>query len=484
MDEVLSQHVPAARSRMHLASHMEPHDPDAATRSTGGKRWHWWLLLLLVGVSALAIRYYYVTHAQVFQPVNQPNVRADAVEYYNYALNLVRHGVFSKAPEGTAPLTGDSFRDPGYPVFLAAWMKVFPQWDSWYAAMLLSQALLSALTVMFMLVVVRRWMPLGWLAVAGMLMAVWPHSVAMSSYLLSETLFGFLAALALLLLHVAMDRQRAGWAAASGICFSLAALTNAVLIPFAPLLAVYLLIRKKASHLVCASLAIAALATIAPWIARNSFLAATAESGDTSSSGRALLNFVQGSWPDMHSAYQASMKHDPDGIIIMSAITRESTLMEQSPRAGLALVWHRMSSCPSHYLWWYLGKPALLWDWDIRIGQGDVYVYPTRNSPFKTDAAFRAVAALCRTLNPWLFVSAAAGCVLMLLPRRRTPPDRVATMLMLVFVTTVYSVLQAEPRYSVPFRNPEIVVATFVAYRLSQSIRKMRRLGKAPAEVS
>jgi 4-amino-4-deoxy-L-arabinose transferase-like glycosyltransferase len=442
------------------------------------------LLLLLVGISSLAIRYYYVTHAQVFQPVNQTNVRGDAVEYYNYALNLVRHGVFSKVPEGTTPLIGDSFRDPGYPVFLAAWMKIFPQWDSWYAAMLLSQALLGALTVTLMLAVARRWMPLGWLAVAGMLMAVWPHSVAMSSYLLSETLFGFLAALALLLLRVALDRQRVGWAAASGICFSLAALTNAVLIPFAPLLAVYLLMRKKASRLVCASLAIAALAAIAPWIARNSFLPVTTESRDTSSSGRALLNFVQGSWPDMHSAYQASMKHDPDGTLIMFAIARESAVMEQSPRAGLALVWHRMASRPGHYLWWYLGKPALLWDWDIRIGQGDVYVYPTRNSPFKTEAAFRAVAALCRTLNPWLFVFAAAGCVLMLLPRQRTPPDRTATMLMLVFVTTVYSVLQAEPRYSVPFRGPEIVVATFVAYRLSQLLRQMRLLGATPTEAS
>lgn len=484
MNELSSQHVPAARSHMHLASHMEPHDPDAAIRSAGGKRWRWWLLLLLVGISSLAIRYYYVTHAQVFQPVNQTNVRGDAVEYYNYALNLVRHGVFSKVPEGTTPLIGDSFRDPGYPVFLAAWMKIFPQWDSWYAAMLLSQALLGALTVTLMLAVARRWMPLGWLAVAGMLMAVWPHSVAMSSYLLSETLFGFLAALALLLLRVALDRQRVGWAAASGICFSLAALTNAVLIPFAPLLAVYLLMRKKASRLVCASLAIAALAAIAPWIARNSFLPVTTESRDTSSSGRALLNFVQGSWPDMHSAYQASMKHDPDGTLIMFAIARESAVMEQSPRAGLALVWHRMASRPGHYLWWYLGKPALLWDWDIRIGQGDVYVYPTRNSPFKTEAAFRAVAALCRTLNPWLFVFAAAGCVLMLLPRQRTPPDRTATMLMLVFVTTVYSVLQAEPRYSVPFRGPEIVVATFVAYRLSQLLRQMRLLGATPTEAS
>lgn len=436
------------------------------------ERWQWWLLLVGLGLFALGIRYYYVTHAQVFQPVNQPNVRADAVEYYNYAFNLATHGVFSKAPPGTSPLTGDSFRDPGYPVFLAGWMKMFGQWDSWYAAVLLSQALLSALTVVLMLALARRWMPLGWLAAAGVLMAVWPHSVAMSSYLLSETLFGFLVALGLVLLRVALDRQRAGWAAASGIGFSLAALTNAVLIPFAPLLALYLFVRKKANGIFCASLAIAALAVISPWAMRNSLIHGTGK--DSSSSGRALINLVQGSWPSMHSAYQASMKHDPDGTIIMKAIERESAVMKESPRAGLALIAHRMASRPGHYLWWYLSKPALLWDWDIRIGQGDVYVYPTRNSPFKSNVAFRAVEALCRSLNPWLFVLAMAGSVMALLPRQQAQEDRATAGLMLLFVTLVYSILQAEPRYSVPFRGLEIALSIFASYRVSQSTWHLR----------
>lgn len=441
---------------------------------TDSRRWHWWCLLLAVGLLAFGIRYYYVTHAQVFQPVNQPNVRGDAVEYYNYARNLIEHGVFSKAPPGTAPLLGDSFRDPGYPVFLAGWMKVFGQWDSWYAAVLLSQALFSALTVVLMLALARRWMPLGWLAAAGVLMAVWPHSVAMSSYLLSETLFGFLAALGLFLLRVALDRRRAGWAAVSGIGFSLAALTNAVLVPFAPLLALYLFVRKKASGAFCASLAIAALAVIAPWMIRNSLLQTTAK--DSSSSGRALINLVQGSWPSMHAAYQTSMKHDPNGISVMAAIERESAVMKQSPAAGLALIGHRMAGQPGHYLWWYLSKPALLWDWDIRIGQGDVYVYPTRNSPFKTDRLFRATAALCRALNPWLFVLAMAGCLLAFLQRQHTPHERAAAAWMLIFVTLVYGVLQAEPRYSVPFRGLEIVVATFTVYRVKQAIGRIRKI--------
>src|SRR5574337_1034819 len=202
---------------------------------------------------------------------------------------------------------------------------------------------------------------------------------------------------------------------------------------------------------------------------------------DSSSSARALINLVQGSWPSMHSAYQASMKHDPDGAIIMAAIERESAVMTQSPRAGLALIAHRMASRPGHYLWWYLSKPALLWDWDIRIGQGDVYVYPTRNSPFKSNVAFRAVGALCHSLNPWFFALAIVGALLALLPRQAPQPDQAAAALMFVFVTLVYSVLQAEPRYSVPFRGLEIVLSAFAAHRLRRYIGQKRTLAKIRA---
>lgn len=442
-------------------------------------RWQWWLLLFFVGVFAFGVRFYYVTHAQVFQPVNQPNVRGDAVEYYNYAYNVAEHGVFSKAPPNTFPLVSDSFRDPGYPVFLAGWMKVFSQWDNWYAAVLLSQSLLSAMTVVLALALARRWVPMPWLAAAGLLMAVWPHSVAMSSYLLSETLFGFLAALGLLLLRIALEQRCAGWAALSGVGFSLAALTNAVLIPFAPLLALYLFVRKIANPLLCAGLVIGAIATVAPWVLRNNLLPA----GESSSSERALINLVQGSWPSMHSAYQASMKHDPDGAIVMAAIEREAAAVKKSPTAGLALIGHRMGDHPGQYLRWYLSKPALLWDWDIRIGQGDVYVYPTRNSPFKTNAVFRAVSALCHALNPWLFALAIAGCLLALLPKQETPPDKATAALMLLFITLVYSTLQAEPRYSVPFRGLEILLATFAAYRVSDGIGRIRKLADARSTI-
>lgn len=440
------------------------------TTLTSHQRWQWRLLLLLISLLALGFRYYYVIHAEVFQPVNQPNVRADAVEYYAYARNMVQHGVFSMAPEDVTPLAGDSFRDPGYPAFLAGWMKLFGQWDSWYSAVLLSQALLSALTVVFMLCLGRHWMPLRWLAVAGVLMAVWPHSVAMCSYLLSEILFGFLVALGLLLLSIALERRSAGWAVAGGIGLSAAALTNAILLPVALLLALYLFVRRQMTLTMFAGLVIAALAVTTPWAIRNSLLPPS----DASSSGRAMANLVQGSWPSYHSAYQAAMKHDPDGIVVMAAIDREMAVIQSDPLTGLSLIGRRMAGSPGSYIRWYLSKPILLWGWNIRMGQGDVYVYPTRDSPFKVNPIYRAVEAITHSLNPWLLVLALVGGLLAMLPGHQILPGIAATTLTLVFVTTVYSVLQAEPRYAIPFRGPEIMLAVFAAYQGVHAVARLR----------
>lgn len=429
----------------------------------------WWILLLFVGLLAFGFRYYYVLHAQTQQP------RGDAIGYYAYARNLVQHGTFSMAADGVTPVVGDSFRDPGYPAFLAGWMKVFNQWDNWYASVLLSQSLLSTLTVVMVVYLGRRWMPLSWLAVAAVLIAVWPHNITMSGYLLSETLFGFFCALGLLLLDTALNRRDAGWAAAAGISLSLAALTNAVLLPFAVLLALYLFVRRQLNIAMFVALVVAALTVSVPWAIRNAMLV----SGGTSSSERAMLNLVQGSWPDMHNAYQAKANKAPDAGALMAPIGQESDLVQADPMAGLTHMGRRIASHPGTYMRWYLSKPALLWDWSIRVGQGDIYVFPTRNSPFETNTLYRIVAAICRALNPWLFMLAIAGCLLALLPKHQAQPERAAAALMLIFVTLVYTVLQAEPRYSVPFRGLEIALAIFATYHVNHGIAYLRQFAKA-----
>lgn len=425
----------------------------------------WALSLLVVGALALGLRWYYVTHAVVYHPI-----RGDAVQYHAYAWNLAHKGVFSMAAPGTPGATPDSFRDPGYPVFLACLMKLFPGFDAWYAAVLTLQCLLGALTVVMLQDAGRGWLPDRWLIGAGVLMAVWPHSVTMTSYVLSETLFGFLCATAFWWLARGLRRPTVWRFAASGLAFGLAALTNAILLPFAALVAAALLWRRTVRPRVALVLLVASLALPAAWSVRNLQLPPAA-----SSSGRALLNLVQGSWPEYHSAYRLAVSGDPQGQQIMQAIGQESDLMLAAPAAGARHMAARMGVAPLHYLAWYLSKPALLWGWSIRMGQGDIYVYPTVFSPYAENPVMRAMAAICQSINPLLMLLALAG---LLLTMRRSTPGAIGlpVAVLAAYVTLVYSVLQAEPRYNIPFRGFECLLAAYAGWSLTFWVAKRRKL--------
>lgn len=445
-----------------------------STGQLANARWQWWLLLILVGGFALGFRLYYVTHVVMFQPANLPGAQGNAVQYYNYARNLVQHGVFSADPMGTQHPIGDSFRDPGYPVFLAMWMEIFPHWDSWYAAVIFSQAVLGAVTVVLWLCVGRRWMPIGWLAAAGMLMAIWPHSVAMSSHLLSETLYGFLVALALFVFRMGLEQPTVRWAMASGLCFSLAALTNGVLLPFATIVAAYMLTRRQLSVKIALILIATTICLATPWIIRNSMQRAD----QPSSTDRALMNLVEGSWPLYHSADMAStIQHEPHAMLVMGQINHEIAVIDANRLAGLSAILHRVARAPGYYLRWYVEKPALLWGWNIRIGVGDIYVYVTYHSPFDVNPFWRAVAALCHAFNRLLMVLALTACLLSIV-QKRWAADRAGVALLLLFVTAVHSVLQSEPRYSIPYRGAEILFGVFAVYWLFIWVSNLRKRNK------
>ena len=425
--------------------------------------WKWSVLLILIGILSIGLRFYYVTHAVVFQPVDRPEARGDAVDYYNYAYNLLHHGVFSASRATAGGPQSDSFRDPGYPLFLAVWMKAFPEWGSWYAAILISQALLGGLTVMLWLYIGRNFLPSAWLIATGLLMALWPHSVTITSDLLAETLYGFLVALSLATFKATDQKRSATWAFACGACLSMAALTNAVLSPFVGILILYGVFRLRIPSKLIFIMAITFSAIVAPWQIRNTML----KNGQPTSMDRATANLVQGSWPNYHSAYKASLNGgDPSAKLVMAQISNEINLFHTNSESGLSAMWQRFDDAPWHYIGWYLQKPALLWGWSIRMGSGDIYVYTTKNSPFNSSMSWRSLAAICYALNPALILLALAGCLISLLNQDKVRDAR-PTALLLLFITLIHSVLQAEPRYSIPYRGAEILIGVTALYCLA-----------------
>jgi 4-amino-4-deoxy-L-arabinose transferase-like glycosyltransferase len=441
----------------------------------------WPVIVALITLLALALRWYYVSTAMVINPI-----RADASQYYTYAWNLAHHGIFSSSTPGSTTVIADSYRDPGYPLLLAIWMKVFHTPDLWYAVVLLTQALLGALTVPLAMQLGRRWLGWRWVAGAGLLMAVWPHNIVIASDLLSETLFGFLCALAMWLCARACNHRSAGNAIAAGLAFGAAALTNAILIPFGVLLGLYFAWRRLVPRRVWLALCIGAAVLPGAWTIRNHYL--PPQTSGQSSADRALQNLVQGSWPTYHAAYAMLMHGDQRGAPIFHAIDTEYQLLRRTPTAGARVILHRLGSHPWHYMAWYtLTKPSVLWDWDIRVGQNDIYTYPTILSPFDTQPVMRALEAVCHTINPLLAALALASLIVTLVRSRRGRRDVTtqraalhATLLLLVYITLLYSILQTDPRYSIAFRSFEMLLAMTTCSLFAEWFSRMRGARSEP----
>jgi len=443
-------------------------------------------------VLAFLLRWHYQVTAMVMDPV-----RGDAIQFFSYAWNVVHHHVFSMSRPDGDTIVADSFRDPGYPALMALWMFLTDDFDRWYQGVLMTQAVLGALTAGFAFVIARLCLSLRWAVLVGVLAAVWPHSLTAPQYLLSETLFGFFVTASVLGLAVAMRRGSRAWAVLAGLCFGLGVLVNPILAPLILLLPALLAWQRALPKAALGALVLSMAVLPLLWQVRNA-----TTPGDASAGSRAKQNLVQGSWPEYHDWWRVSVGTEPDRPQVLPEEGREQRMAEaraaQAPMEaeeaaitrslgeGLGLMVARFAQAPGRYLAWYaVRKPALLWAWDIRIGHGDVYINPTRNSPLDNEAPLRLLMALCRGLNPLVGLAALIGAVLAVRRRREGEAANVPLVvaLVLVFVTLVHTVLQAEPRFATPYRSLEmfLAVTALAAFVSWYRARRAAGFGKEPA---
>ncbi|MDR6644517.1 4-amino-4-deoxy-L-arabinose transferase-like glycosyltransferase [Luteibacter sp. 1214] len=410
-------------------------------------------IIAIATLAAFALRYWFFRTAYVVRPV-----RGDALDYVSYAVNLVQHHVFSLA-SGSAPRVPDSYRDPGYPLFLVPWIAAIQDAGLRYWALQCAQAALGALTVTLYLLLARHWFRKGTLIALASLLAIWPHSITISAYLVSETLLGFLVAAGLAWTAEGWARQRTRDLVGGALLFGCAGLTNSVVAPFLPLVAAigWLTLRQYRKQF--GIIFIAAALLPACWTIRN----LTTVEGPSSNS-RAMINLVQGSWPDYHSAWLASSAGDAGGVRTIKSIDAEIAVAVHDHKAGLQEIETRIREHPLHYLAWYASKPALLWDWSLRIAAGHIYVFPTINSPLQNNGLAWHVTQVLATLNPWLGLAMLVGCLLALIEKETHGAKLTASLLM--YITVIYGIFQSEPRYAVPFRGAEIAMAVFACTRL------------------
>jgi 4-amino-4-deoxy-L-arabinose transferase-like glycosyltransferase len=410
-------------------------------------------IALFAGVLATFVRWYFVVHAQVLVDLDADSDWGDAAQFYRYAWHLVHSGIFSSDTVGTTHPTPDGFRDPAYPVFMALGMLVTSEYSQWYGLLLLAQAVLGGVAVTCVILAMRDTVQTWLLVIAALTMALWPHLVAITAYVMSENLTTPFCAIALLAISEAARRQSMGYTIAGGLALSIAALSNSVLGPLIVLLIIAFAWKRIMSRRLLLVLLLVTVTPLLAWGARNATLQTIFTPGF-----RAEVNLVQGSWPTYHVASQLQVRGDPVGIETINAINFEIGRVHLNRLEGLNAMAARMSTAPWTYAKWYMGKPALTWGWEIALGQGDIYVYPTRNSPFMVNPIFKGIEAITFMLNGVIAILALGGIALTL--GQKSPSAAMLTFaITTAWITLAYWVFQSDARYSIPFRPEEIALA-------------------------
>jgi 4-amino-4-deoxy-L-arabinose transferase-like glycosyltransferase len=428
------------------------------------------LPLAVVFALALLLRFAYLRHTEVVDPL-----RADAGEYARYAANLLLHRTFSSEPPGTESPAPDAFRSPGYPAFLALALWLAPRDPLPLATA--AQAVLSALLVPLGYALGVRFLPRPGALAAALLVALSPHLVTLSGYLLTEVLFAFLLLAALTALERALARGSPAFAVAAGALFGAAALVNETSLPLLPLLAAAAWVARPApppgagarreGRALLLALAVFALAPAA-WSLRG---AAVLPPGARSGSDRALQTMLHGTYPGF-------VYRDPR---LRYYAYREDPLapeMRRSLERLVQVVAERARERPLRYLSWYLvEKPCWLWSWGMLQGASDIHVYEVRTSLYETSRLAALSRAAMRVLHPLLLAVSALGIPLCLARAFGRREGRAAVRLPLLLLamgawqTALGAVFAPWPRYAIPLRPELYLFASWSAIEAGRALR-------------
>lgn len=416
-----------------------------------GKRWRFVIAVVFVVLFGTGLRALYVLTAKA-----DPPIYGDGVQYMAYAWNLLHHGIFSCSVPGSADVVADGYRGPGYPLFLAAALTLArDDVGTALGYIYTGQIVFGTATVLLTIALARQWLGRCTAILAGVIIACWPHLISFCGAVMSETLFGFLLVLGIWLLALGVRRAAGLLLALSGLVLGAAYLVNPVVL-FFPIAAVLVVMRCwnwRAGALLAVCFAIAPFA----WNLRDANLPL-----QYGASRRAMENFVQGSIPLYMRAFNSRWVN-ADAKRIVDAATSETVVMFDDPRAGLMHVLGRMRQQPLTYLSWYLlDKPWQLWAWPISIGSGDIYYSPTQHSPFARIFLLKCMKSAIEWLNPAIFVLAlltAGGVLVRAGNRTQVPFSAIVIVLFVIYVTAIHMIFQSEPRYSIPYRPFEVLLA-------------------------
>jgi 4-amino-4-deoxy-L-arabinose transferase-like glycosyltransferase len=314
-------------------------------------------------------------------------------------------------------------------------------------------------------------MPRYWPLLPTTLVAFSPHLISTSQYILTEGLTCFLLVTAFYSFVRGVVRRNGVLLGVAGISLAAAYLVNPVTLFLAPIIVCVAqagATRTLGEHrtnamkivlLVCAPV----ILTAALWAARS---AITVPEDSPTSSARLLTNLVQGMHENYHALWRADPR-DPDNPATVDFAAIDGSFTEFT-----RLLARRFAEDPLGMArWYFIDKPILLWEWDIRVGVGDIYTYPVFYSLYETSRPALISYSVMKGLHFLLFGCAVLGVVWFRCDRTGPRWIPVALYASVVYLSCVYSVTHADPRYSVPLRPEMYILAAYSLWRCLEFYR-------------
>jgi 4-amino-4-deoxy-L-arabinose transferase-like glycosyltransferase len=415
------------------------------------KRVHY-LSLCLIFLVGLLLRILYV------QPIiNDTYIARDAKQYVDYGFNLIHHHTYSKNRTDSYPVP-DSFRSPGYPLFISLFMAAYGDIE-YLPKLIYAQAVIGALLAPLAFYVGIHFLPVGVALTAALLVALSPHLITTASCALTETLFSFLLLSAIAVLYYAIGRTpRTLYYFLAALFFGLAYLTNETVLFIPVLIVVFWLIHLRIrKHEILTNIyfkymmVFIAVFCCFPliWSLRG-FINVPVDA--PRGSDRAIVTMSHGAYPGFTynnpNHKYAPYRDDPMQPMFGRSLGNFSKIL-----------WERVEKEPLRYASWYLfGKPYYLWSWNIIQGSGDIYINPVKISLFKASQISRAIRSAMKVLHPFLLLLALSGIPLFFVTYRGRFLTETVTalpllpMLICIYFTGLYMIFAPWPRYSIPLR--------------------------------
>jgi hypothetical protein len=217
----------------------------------------------MIGLLAVAIRLAFIN-------LHGPEIGSDSNDYFRIAQNLVQHGSFSL--DVTPPFSPSIRWPPLYPFFLASLDWIGALSPNIVATI---QAILDSVTVMILVFIASRLLPLKWAFAVGLIYAIHPGALSSANAILTETLFTALLVCAIWILCLSLISNKLRLTALSGFVFGFAILCRPVILMLPlvlfVLMAIMLPLRRSFIHGIV--LMITAAVVITPWAIRSSRVA-------------------------------------------------------------------------------------------------------------------------------------------------------------------------------------------------------------------